>query len=119
MDFNKLIARVKAILLTPKTEWPVIAAEEASVGGLYKDYIVWLAGVSALASFIAMSLIGRSLMLLGTFRMGFMAGLTRAILSLLLALVFTWLFAWLIDALAPSFGGQKNRVQALKAAAYS
>src|SRR5690242_14625431 len=27
MDFNKLIARVKAILMTPKTEWPVIAAE--------------------------------------------------------------------------------------------
>lgn len=119
MDFNKLIARVKAILLTPKTEWPVIAAEEASVGGLYKNYIVWLAGVSALASFIAMSVIGRSMMFLGTFRVGLVAGLTRAIFELVLALVFTWLFAWLIDALAPSFGGQKNRVQALKAAAYS
>jgi hypothetical protein len=26
VDFNKLIARVKNILLTPKAEWPVIAA---------------------------------------------------------------------------------------------
>jgi hypothetical protein len=119
MDFNKLIARVKAILLTPKTEWPVIAAEEASTGGLYKDYIIWLAGISALASFISMSLIGRSMMIFGTFRIGIAAGLTRAIVNWAMALVFTWLFAWLVDALAPTFGGQKNRIQALKTVAYA
>jgi hypothetical protein len=119
MDFNKLIARVKAILLTPKTEWPVIAAEEASTGGLYKNYIIWLAGISALASFISISLIGRSMMMFGTFRFSIAAGLTRAIVNLALTLVFTWLFAWLVDALAPTFGGQKNRIQALKAVAYA
>ena len=42
MDFNKLIARVKGILLTPKTEWPVIAGEPATVADLYKGYIIWL-----------------------------------------------------------------------------
>ncbi len=119
MDFNKLIARVKAILLTPKTEWPIIAAEEASVGGLYKNYIIWLAGISALASFISLTLIGRSMAIFGTFRFGIAAGLTRAIVGLAMTLLFTWLFAWLIDALAPTFGGQKNRIQALKAAAYA
>ena len=45
MDFNKLIARVKGILLTPKTEWPVIAGESTTVADLYKGYIVWLAAI--------------------------------------------------------------------------
>lgn len=40
MDFNKLIARVKAILFTPKTEWPVIAGEPATIADLYKNYIL-------------------------------------------------------------------------------
>jgi hypothetical protein len=119
MDFNKLIARVKAILLTPKTEWPIIAAEQASTGGLYKDYVIWLAGAAALASFISMSLIGRGMMMLGTFRVGIATGLTWAVIGLVQALVLTWVLAWLIDALAPTFGGQKNRVQALKTAAYA
>jgi hypothetical protein len=118
MDFNKLIARVKAILLTPKTEWPVIAAEEASTGGLYKDYIIWLAGAAAVASFISMSLIGcdddaRHL------PCRHRHGLTWAVIGLVQALVLTGVLAWLIDALAPTFGGQKNRVQALKTAAYA
>ena len=30
-----LIARVKAILLTPKDEWPKIAGEPATIGSLY------------------------------------------------------------------------------------
>jgi len=119
MEFNKLIARVKAILMTPKTEWPVIATEETTSGALYKNYIIWLTGISALASFISWSLIGRSTWGLGTLRMSFAAGLARAIVNWVLTLVFTWLFAWLVDALAPSFGGQKNRTQALKAVAYS
>jgi hypothetical protein len=34
MDFGKIIDRIKNILTTPKTEWPVIAAEPATVNGL-------------------------------------------------------------------------------------
>jgi len=45
VDFNKLIARIKGILLTPKTEWPVIAGETTTVADLYKGYIVWLAAI--------------------------------------------------------------------------
>ena len=53
MDLNKLIARVKAILLTPKTEWPVIAGEPTTVADLYKGYIVWLAAIPPLAAFLS------------------------------------------------------------------
>ena len=47
MDFNKIVARAKAILLTPKTEWPVIADEPATVADLYKNYIIVLAAIPA------------------------------------------------------------------------
>ena len=55
----------------------------------------------------------------GTFRVDFMDGLIGAILSYALALVAVWVFALIINALAPTFGGQKDPVQALKAAAYA
>ena len=119
MDFNKLIARVKAILMTPKTEWPVIAGEPTSAGDIYKNYVIWLAGAAAIASFISNSIIGHSVFLLGTYRLPVTYGLTHAIVSLVLAVAYTWLFAWLINALAPSFGGTKDSVQATKAAAYA
>ena len=61
MDFSKLIARVQALLLTPKTEWPVIAAEQETVANLYKNYILILAAIPVVAGFIKGSLIGTTL----------------------------------------------------------
>ena len=46
-------------------------------------------------------------------------GLIGAVLSYVLALVAVFVFAQIINALAPTFGGQKDSVQALKAAAYA
>ncbi|RAX14682.1 YIP1 family protein, partial [Pseudarthrobacter sp. AG30] len=58
MDFGKIIERIKAILTTPKTEWPVVAAEATSVNGLYSGYIAVVAALPIIASFIKGSLIG-------------------------------------------------------------
>ena len=58
MDFSKLIARVQALLLSPKTEWPVIAAEPETVANLYKNYIMILAAIPAVFGFVKSSLIG-------------------------------------------------------------
>ena len=118
MDMNKLIARVKAILMTPKTEWPVIASEPASVADLYKNYIVVLAAIPAVAGFIKGSLIGYSGFGVNV-RTPIGTGLTVAIVTYLLTLGLAYVLALIVDALAPTFGGQKNPVQALKAVAYS
>jgi outer membrane murein-binding lipoprotein Lpp len=118
MDFNKLIARVKAILTTPKTEWPVIAAEPATVPDLYKNYIAILALIPAVVGFLKSSLIGYSAFGV-TVRIPIGAGLTAAILGYVLSLVLVYVVALIIDALAPTFGGQKNPTQALKAVAYA
>ncbi len=111
----KLVERAKNMILTPKSEWDVVNQEATTNAGLYKDYIVYLAAIGPIASFLGMSFVGISF--LGT--RPIVDGLTAAIVSYVLALVGVFLIALLINVLAPTFGGQKNQVQALKVAAYS
>jgi hypothetical protein len=119
LDFNKLMARAKAILLSPKTEWPVIAGEPTTVADLYKGYVIPLAAIPAIFGFLQMSVIGVSTFFGGTVRMGIGYGLTQAVLTFVMGLVLVYLVGLIVDALAPSFGGQKNNIQALKVVAYS
>jgi hypothetical protein len=42
-----LIERAKAILLKPKETWPVIDAEPATVGSIYKDWLIIMAAIPA------------------------------------------------------------------------
>jgi hypothetical protein len=115
---NKLVGRVKSILMTPRAEWPVIASEPATVADLYKNYIVLLAAIPAVAGFIKGSLIGYSGFGVHV-RTPVATGLTTAIVTYLLTLGLVYVVALIVDALAPTFGGEKNPVQALKAVAYS
>jgi len=117
-DFNKLIARAKNILLTPKTEWPVIAAEPETVQGIYTKYIIWLAAIPAVFGFIKNVVIGNTWFGV-TVHTGFGAGLVGMIVYYALALAMVFVMALIIDALAGTFGAQKNRVQALKTVAYA
>ena len=119
MDTSRIIARAKAILLNPKTEWPVIADEASSTTQIYKEYVVWLAGLAALATFLSMSVVGTRMAFLGTYRVGVVSGIGYALWSFLMSLVGVFLFGLLIDALAPKFGAQKDALQALKTAAYT
>lgn len=118
MDSGKIIERVKAILTTPRTEWPVAAAEPASVGGLYAGYIAIVAALPAIASFIKGSLIGYGGFGI-TIRTPLTLGIVAMVLGYVLSLVMTYVVALIINALAPTFGGQKNQVQALKTIAYA
>ena len=109
-----IVSRVKGILLTPKTEWPIIAAETTTVADLYKSYAMILAAIPAIATFIGMSIIG-----LGFFRVPIGRGLTMAVAMYIMALVGVFVIALIIDALAPTFGSTKDQMQALKTAVYS
>jgi hypothetical protein len=119
VDINKIITRAKSMLVAPRAEWPVVAAEPDTVGGLYSGYIVVLAAIPAIVHFLSSTLIGVSVPFLGSFRVPIAAGLTTAVLSYVLSLVGTYIVALIVDALAPSFGAEKNRVQALKTVAYA
>ncbi len=57
---SNLVTRVQNILMTPKTEWPVIAAEPETTSGLYTRYILILSALGPLAMFLKSTLIGTS-----------------------------------------------------------
>jgi len=118
VDFNKIVARVKNILLTPKTEWPVIAGESETVQSLYLNYILVLAAIPAVFGFIKNSIIGNTWFGV-TVHTGIGAGITGMIVYYVLSLAMVFVMALIIDALAGTFGAQKNQVQALKTVAYA
>jgi hypothetical protein len=118
-DKQALIARVKGIIMSPKSEWQMIDGESATVGGLYRGYIMLLSAIPPLATFIGMSVFGMSIPFIGTYRVPMGSALTSAIVQYVLGLAGVYALALIIDALAPTFEGQKNQVQALKVAAYS
>jgi hypothetical protein len=118
MDSGNIVARVKAILTTPKTEWPVVATEPATVNGLYAGYIAIVSALPAIAGFLKGSLIGTTVFGI-TVRTPVAMGLVGMALSYALGLVLVYVMALIINALAPTFGGQKDMVQALKTVAYS
>ena len=119
MNLNTLIERAKAILLTPKTEWPVIAAEPATTADLYKNYLLLLAAVPAVFAFIDATVFGYSVPFMGTMRVGFGAALQTALFSYVFSLLGIFVFSLIVNALAPTFGGTKDAISALKVVAYS
>ena len=119
MDFDKLIARTQKILLEPRNEWNVIAGETSSAGDIYRNYLLYLAALPALAGFIKGSLIGTTVPFLGTMRVGIFAGLGTMLLGYAMSLAMIYVVALIIDGLAPYFKAQKDPLQALKTIAYA
>jgi Yip1-like protein len=119
-----LVDRVKNILLTPKTEWPVIEQEQTDVKTLYLSYIMILAAIPAIAGVIGTMLIGGMVGAIGG-QPGIGAGMTggfaitHALVSYVITLIVVFVVALIVDALAPTFGGTKSQINALKLVAYS
>jgi Yip1 domain len=111
--------RVRNILLTPNTEWPAIAEEPTQVGDLVTGYVMPLAAIGAIAGFIGASLVGMSLPFLGTYRVPIMTGLAGAVFTFVFAIIGVFILAFIINALAPTFGAQKDSNRAFKVAVYS
>src|SRR5436305_3789853 len=109
-----LVARVQAILLYPKSEWLVIEREPGDLGFLFTNYVAILAAIPAVCGFIGRSIVG-----VGGYRAGLFSGLLIAIVGYVLTFVGVYVMALIINALAPSFNGQKSFNNALKLVVYS
>ena len=114
-----IVSRAKNICLTPDSEWPVIAGETTQPATLITEYVVPLAAIGAVAGFIGGSVIGVGLSFLGGFRTPVFTGLMVAAFSFVMAIVGCFVVAFIVNALAPSFGGEKNSTQALKVVVYA
>jgi hypothetical protein len=112
-----LIERAKNILLTPNKEWDVVNGEQPNTSSIITGYVLPLAGAAAVAAFIGYGLIG--------FNYGFVKfkginwGLYQGITVLAGALLSVFVSAFVIDALAPSFGSEKNLGRSVQLVAYS
>ena len=112
-----LIERVQAILLKPRETWPVIAAEGGDTASIFTGYVMILAAIPAVAGFIGLTLVGVGGFGLN-YRLPILAGLVQMIVSYLLTLVMVFVLALIVNALAPTFGGTKDSLRALKLVAY-
>jgi hypothetical protein len=120
-----LVDRAKNMIITPKTEWEVVDAEPATIGGIYTSYVMILAAIPAVATTLGMlffmprmptvEAFGRALGLPVITTGSIIAG---GVINYILALVGVYVMALIIDALAPSFGGTKDQMKAFKVAAY-
>lgn len=114
-----LVERVKRILVTPRTEWEVIDAEQTTAAELYTRYIAPLAAIGPVSQLIGYSAFGISVPFAGTYRVPIGSAITQALVSYVLTLAGTYVLALIVDALAPTFSGQRSQIQALKLSAYS
>lgn len=108
-----LIKRVQDILLNPKETWPVIDAEISSVQSIYKEYLVYLAAIPPVATFI-----GYYVILGLRSGPGLVSGLVSQVISYVLSLAIVYGLALIANELAPTFNGTKNILNAFKLTAY-
>lgn len=115
---SSLVQRITGILLKPKQTWLQIAAEETDITTLYTQYIMILALIPSIASFIGMSLVGPDA---GghTALVPLFNGVLSMVVGYVLSLAMFYLLALLAERLATNFAGEKNRVAAMKLIAYS
>ena len=118
MRSEPLVARVRGILMSPVSEWDKIDPEPATIQSLYLGYICLLAAIPAVANLIGSIVFGHSLFGI-VYRPPIVSSVVTAVFTYVLALLSVFLLGFVIDALAPSFDGQKNQIQAFKVAAYS
>lgn len=109
-----LVERVKAIVLQPKSEWKTIEGESGDPGFLFPNYVMILAAIPPVCSFIGTTIIG-----FGPIHAGIGSGIWHAIVSYVLALAGIYVMAYVIDHLAGTFGARRSLDNAMKVAVYA
>ena len=103
----------------PRAEWPVIADEASTPQDIYLRYVAPLVAIGVIASFIGTA--SSACRCRCSARCGSASAprLAAPILHFVLTFVAVFVVAMIVDALAPTFGGQKDALRALKVTAYS
>jgi hypothetical protein len=113
-----IFQRIKAILLRPRAEWPVIAREPMSSGDLFTNYALPLAAIGPVAGFLGSQLLGYSAGGM-VYRPSVLGSLGFALAGYVQALVGLFVISFIVKRLAPSFGGEASARGAFKLIVYS
>lgn len=117
-----IVDRAKNILMSPATEWEVIAKEPATPMGLMTGYAIPLAGIAAVIGIVAGVLFGAalgSMMGQGTAVLGTAAMVVSGVVGFALSMLLVFGMGYIVSALAGSFGGVSDPVQGAKLIVYS
>ncbi len=104
------------MILSPKTEWNTVASEEPNNNQLIMGYLIPLTLIGAIAAFVGYGLIGVSVF--GYKYVGMEWGIYHALVKLILGVLSVYITAFVLDALAPSFGSEKNMGRSLQLVVY-
>ena len=113
-----VINRARQIILQPKAAWEVIKNEETSVSNLLTYYILPLALIPAIASFIGFGFIGFNTGIFGR-TASFEWGINQSLTVFVGTFVGILISSWVISQLAPKFGVSLTISNAVKLVAYS
>lgn len=116
---TSVIDRAKNIITQPAKEWDVISMETPNQSQIITGYVLMLAGAAAIAAFIGYGFIGFNSGFLGIRIAGVDWGIYQALSVLIGAIIGVYICAMVIDALAPSFGSEKNMGRSVQLVAYS
>lgn len=115
----KIIERVKDISFKTKDTWIVIKDEEATVSGIFKNYLLILAAVPALANFLGWMIIGYNVPFARSIRLNFGESLVTALIQYGFLLLGVWLVSKVVSFFAPKFNAEQDEVKSFKLAVYS
>ena len=113
-----IIERVKNIIISPQKEWNIINTETPDTGKIITGYVLPLAGAAAIAAFIGFGLVG-AYHGIGVRVKGINWGLYEALSVLARTVISVLVSSLMIDALAPSFGSEKNMGRSVQLVSYS
>lgn len=108
------IARARNILVKPREEWTAIDTEPLNLRELLTTYVLPLAAIGPIATFIGWTVFGFG----GALRISTALALQFVVMSFISAVLGVFIIAWLVNALAPAFSAQQSMPQAIKLSAY-
>ena len=112
-------SRIKNLLLQPRATWLRVADEPTSFGRLLAGHVLPLAAIPAIAGFVGLSLVGwRMAGTAQAVRLPWQQGLLAMLAVYLAAVIGLLLVGWITNLVAPTFGGRKSPLAALKLVAY-
>lgn len=114
-----IINRVIKIITAPKKEWEVIDQENTSIQELVIKFVLVLALIPALATFIGYGVIGYNIPFVGHVPGSISFGIRQAIVSYLATVGGVFLTAFVINALASTFQAQPDMRRAMQLTVYS
>ena len=111
-----IVERARAMVVNPGPTWVTIEQEVTDWQKLYVPYLVILALIPAVCTFIGMSVIGMGGF--GYWRVPIFTGLGIMVSQYIMTLVMVFVWGWIISLLATTFGGQPNLMNAVKLTVY-